>query len=84
MQYHARESIRVIDISWGSAFMAISAAWDMCECNLPLITSKNIPQIIKPSTDLAQQHYQEHEGKPFYPGLVQFLSSGPVVSPFLL
>ena len=39
-------------------------------------------QIIQPLTDLAQQHYHEHEGKPFYPGLVQFLTSGPVVKPF--
>lgn len=37
-------------------------------------------QVLKPSADLAEQHYQEHQGKPFYPGLVEFLTSGPVVS----
>lgn len=37
-------------------------------------------QILKPSVDIAQQHYAEHEGKPFYPKLVDFLTSGPVVS----
>ncbi len=25
------------------------------------------------------QHYDEHKGKPFYPSLVEFMSSGPVV-----
>lgn len=29
---------------------------------------------------LAEKHYAEHEGKPFYPPLVDFLSSGPVVA----
>ena len=28
----------------------------------------------------AQRHYAEHEGKPFYPGLVEFITSGPVVA----
>lgn len=28
---------------------------------------------------LAEEHYQEHIGKPFYPGLVKFITSGPVV-----
>lgn len=36
--------------------------------------------MIKPSEDLAKQHYEEHTGKPFFTGLVGFLSSGPVVS----
>lgn len=30
--------------------------------------------------DLLQQHYEEHLGKPFYSGLVEFMSSGPVVA----
>jgi nucleoside-diphosphate kinase len=30
--------------------------------------------------DLASQHYAEHEGKPFYPGLIDFITSGPVVA----
>ena len=32
------------------------------------------------TADLLEQHYQEHRGKPFYPGLVEFMSSGPVVA----
>lgn len=30
------------------------------------------------SEDLAKQHYAEHDGKPFFPGLVDFITSGPV------
>lgn len=30
------------------------------------------------SEDLAQQHYGEHKGKPFYGELVEFITSGPV------
>ena len=30
--------------------------------------------------DLLGQHYAEHAGKPFYEGLVEFMSSGPVVA----
>ena len=30
--------------------------------------------------ELAQRHYAEHHGKPFYPGLVQHITSGPVVA----
>ncbi len=32
---------------------------------------------IKPA--MARQHYAEHKGKPFYHGLLQFITSGPVV-----
>jgi len=28
--------------------------------------------------ELAEQHYAEHEGKPFYDSLVEFITSGPV------
>jgi nucleoside-diphosphate kinase len=30
--------------------------------------------------ELAQRHYAEHEGKPFYPGLLEFITSGPVIA----
>jgi nucleoside-diphosphate kinase len=30
--------------------------------------------------ELAQRHYAEHEGKPFYPSLIQHITSGPVVA----
>ena len=29
--------------------------------------------------ELAQRHYAVHEGKPFYPGLIEYITSGPVV-----
>ena len=29
--------------------------------------------------DVAGRHYAEHEGKPFYDGLVEYITSGPVV-----
>jgi nucleoside-diphosphate kinase len=30
--------------------------------------------------DLARAHYAEHEGKPFFPSLLEFITSGPVVA----
>ena len=30
--------------------------------------------------ELAQRHYAEHQGKPFYPALMQHITSGPVVA----
>jgi nucleoside-diphosphate kinase len=30
--------------------------------------------------DLAERHYGEHVGKPFYAGLVDYITSGPVVT----
>ena len=32
------------------------------------------------SDTLAQRHYAEHEGKPFYAGLVDYITSAPVVA----
>ena len=32
------------------------------------------------SEDLAAQHYAEHEGKPFFGSLLEFITSGPVVA----
>ena len=31
------------------------------------------------SRDLAERHYSIHQGKPFYAGLVDYITSGPVV-----
>jgi len=31
------------------------------------------------SKALAEKHYEEHKGKPFYDGLVKFITSGPTV-----
>jgi nucleoside-diphosphate kinase len=32
------------------------------------------------SDDLARKHYAEHEGKPFFGSLLEFITSGPVVA----
>lgn len=37
-------------------------------------------KVIIPTQALAAAHYAEHEGKPFFPKLVAFLTSGPVVA----
>lgn len=29
--------------------------------------------------ELAEEHYAPHKGKPFYPGLIDYITSGPVV-----
>ena len=31
------------------------------------------------SRELAERHYAPHKGKPFYPGLIDYITSGPVV-----
>ena len=36
-------------------------------------------KMMKISTTLAETHYEPHKGKPFYPGLVKFMTSSPVV-----
>jgi len=36
-------------------------------------------KLMKISPALAQRHYAEHKGKPFYPALLKFITSGPVV-----
>ena len=32
------------------------------------------------SKDLAEEHYAEHEGKPFYTTLINYITSGPVIA----
>jgi nucleoside-diphosphate kinase len=32
------------------------------------------------AADMAKQHYAEHEGKPFFGELVEFITSGPLVA----
>ncbi len=36
-------------------------------------------KLMQITLDLAARHYAIHKGKPFYEGLVQFITSGPVV-----
>ena len=37
-------------------------------------------RLLKIPRSLAQKHYAEHRGKPFYAGLVSFITSGPVLA----
>lgn len=37
-------------------------------------------KMIRMAPSLAEQHYGEHKGKPFYDALVSFITSGPVVA----
>jgi nucleoside-diphosphate kinase len=37
-------------------------------------------RLLKVSRSLASQHYAEHRGKPFYTGLLSFITSGPVLA----
>lgn len=36
-------------------------------------------KLVQVSPELAARHYAEHEGKPFYPGLLTYITSAPVV-----
>ena len=37
-------------------------------------------KLMQVSQELANQHYGEHVGKPFFDGLVSFITSGPIVA----
>jgi len=37
-------------------------------------------KLVRVSEQQAAEHYSEHVGKPFYPGLVEFITSGAVVA----
>src|SRR5690554_7822052 len=37
-------------------------------------------KLMRISRELAERHYGEHKGKPFFEGLVSFITSGPVVA----
>jgi len=36
-------------------------------------------KLMRISRDMAERHYAPHKGKPFYPGLIDYITSGPVV-----
>ncbi|RKW69772.1 nucleoside-diphosphate kinase [Galactobacter caseinivorans] len=40
-------------------------------------------KMLTPTRQILEQHYAEHEGKPFYEPLVEFMMSGPVVAAVL-
>ena len=37
-------------------------------------------RLVQPDRELLARHYAEHEGKPFYEPLVEFMESGPIVA----
>ena len=37
-------------------------------------------RLMKVSTALAKKHYAEHDGKPFFPGLVEYITSSPIIA----
>jgi nucleoside-diphosphate kinase len=37
-------------------------------------------KLMRITPELAARHYTEHQGKPFYSGLISFITSGPVVA----
>ncbi|HEY9664267.1 MAG TPA: nucleoside-diphosphate kinase [Allocoleopsis sp.] len=37
-------------------------------------------KLLQVSRELAEQHYDVHKERPFFPGLVDFITSGPVVA----
>lgn len=37
-------------------------------------------RMVEPTREILAAHYAEHEGKPFYEALLEFMSSGPVVA----
>ncbi len=36
-------------------------------------------KLVQIDRGLAERHYAPHKGKPFYPGLIEYITSGPVV-----
>ncbi len=47
------------------------------ECKGLTIVGMKMLQI---TAELARQHYSEHVDKPFYPGLEEYVTSGPVIA----
>jgi nucleoside-diphosphate kinase len=37
-------------------------------------------RMLKVSRSLARKHYAEHEGKPFFDGLVEYITSSPIIA----
>ena len=37
-------------------------------------------KMLQPTLEIAEQHYAEHKGKPFYPELINYITSGPIVA----
>ncbi|RDV84658.1 nucleoside-diphosphate kinase [Ammonifex thiophilus] len=37
-------------------------------------------KMLRLTPEMAERHYAEHRGKPFFPGLISYITSGPVVA----
>lgn len=37
-------------------------------------------KLMQMTPEMAQEHYAEHKGKPFFPSVVEFITSGPVAA----
>ena len=37
-------------------------------------------KLVKPNRELFERHYEEHKARPFFPALVDYVMSGPVVA----
>ncbi len=37
-------------------------------------------KMLHPTLEIAEKHYAEHVGKPFYPGLIKYITSGPIIA----
>ena len=37
-------------------------------------------RMLRVSRALAKKHYAEHDGKPFFPGLVEYITSSPIIA----
>ncbi len=37
-------------------------------------------KMLTPTKEIAAKHYEEHYGKPFYEGLVKYITSGPIIA----
>lgn len=44
------------------------------------ITFKVLSALLKASEDLLKQHYIDLKDRPFFPGLVKYMNSGPIVA----
>ena len=37
-------------------------------------------KMVHPTLEMAKKHYAEHEGKSFYPELIKYITSGPIIA----
>ena len=37
-------------------------------------------KMLHPTCEMATEHYKEHVGKPFYAGLITYITSGPIIA----